>query len=106
MLTTPQWDYPFRIDVDGTVASVEQGSVVDVAACVANILVCDQGAKLGDPQFGVPSLLFRGVPLNTTQVLAAVQRLEPRATLGILAAADAAAGATTQDVTVTVQVAA
>jgi phage baseplate assembly protein W len=96
--TTPQFSYPFSIDSTGTAESnpnyglpvvVEQNSPEDVAACVANIVVCPQGSKMGDPSFGVPSVLFQTLPVNTNGILAAIQKLEPRATtVNVAAAAD------------------
>jgi phage baseplate assembly protein W len=102
-ITTPQFDAPFRLDHDGQVATVEQGSPADVAACVYNIAVCPQGAKLGDPAFGVPSLLFNTIPLNTSGLLAALRKFEPRATLEITDVANAV-NAAIQNLTVNVQV--
>lgn len=77
-VTIPQFDAPFRLDDNGLAVVVEQNSPSDVAACVYNVLTCPVGDKLGDPSFGVPSLLFSTVPLNTAGILAAIQRLEPR----------------------------
>lgn len=78
-VVTPQFDAPFRLNPDGTPALVEQDSPQDVGACIYNISVCLQGEKLGDPNFGVPSLLFQTVPLQTQTKIAAIRRLEPRA---------------------------
>jgi phage baseplate assembly protein W len=98
VITTPQLDAPFRLNADGTPATVQQNSIADVAACVYNILACPTGAKLGDPTFGTPSLLFQTVPVNTAAMVTAIQRLEPRATVEIVADTLGA----TQDVTVNV----
>lgn len=65
-------------------AEVEQGSEADIEACVYNILVCPQGFRLEDPDFGVPALQFANAPLPVADVLAAVQRYEPRASLSIV----------------------
>ncbi len=100
-ITTPQFDAPFRLDATGVPVTVEQDSIADIAACVYNILSCPQGFKTGDPQFGIPPLLFKTVPLNVTGIAAAIQRLEPRATTQIIAS-----GLATQNIGVTVTAAA
>lgn len=72
---------PFRLGDDGVPVTVPQDSPEEIGAAVLNVLVCPQGAKLADPGFGIPELLFQNVPLNLTGVLEAVRRLEPRADL-------------------------
>lgn len=103
-ITTPQFDYPFRLDSNGLAVVVEQDSPQDVAACVTNIVICLQGQKLGDPAFGVPSLLFKPVPLQTQAKIAAIQRLEPRATLSSADIASLTQGPAVREMTTTVQV--
>lgn len=100
-VTTPQFVAPFQLDSTGQPVVVEQNSPEDVASCVYNIAVCPQGSKLGDPAFGVPSLLFATQPLNASGILAAIQRLEPRATYEI--ATQVLAGGV-EDIAVNVQV--
>jgi phage baseplate assembly protein W len=96
-------DAPFRLDVTGRPVYVEQDSPADVAACVYRILSCPQGAKPGDPDFGIPWPLFQTAPLNTQAILAAVQQIEPRADLSISEVADAF-NAAIRDLTVNVGV--
>jgi hypothetical protein len=79
--TPPTWDVPFRLNRDGTVAEVPQGSVNDVGNQIYNVLTCPQGAALNKPDFGIPSPLFGTVPLNLTGVVKAVQRLVPTASV-------------------------
>ncbi len=102
MITCPQFDNPFRLAANGTPIVVQQDSPADIAACVTNIVLCPVGAKHGDPTFGVPSLLFQTVPLQTDGVLAAIQRLEPRATTTISEVADFV-NVAIRDVTIAVQ---
>ena len=75
----PQFDGPFRLNPDGQVAVVEQDSPAEVGVAVLNILVCPQGANTTDPAFGVPSLLFGSLPVDLTDIQAAVTGQEPRA---------------------------
>jgi phage baseplate assembly protein W len=73
------FDAPFRLNADGTVATVAQGSPADIDASIYNILACPQGGKLHDPAFGIPSPLFDAFPVGTAAIVAAIQKLEPRA---------------------------
>jgi hypothetical protein len=75
----PQFDAPFRFGSDGRPVVVEQDSPQEVGAAVYNVLICEQGAKLNDPGFGRRAPLFDNVPLDLTGTLAALRRLEPRA---------------------------
>lgn len=90
----PQFSAPFSLTATVNpetglsigASEIEQGSEADIEACVYNILVCPQGFRLDDPEFGVPALQFSTVPLPAGDVLAAVQRYEPRATPSIVEA--------------------
>jgi hypothetical protein len=63
---------------------VEQGSEADVEAQVYNVLVCPQGFRIEAPNFGIPQLQFSNAPLPIADVLAAVQRYVPDASLSIV----------------------
>jgi hypothetical protein len=77
----PQWDVPFRLNGNGTVAEVDQGSVNDLGNQIYNVLTCPQGAALNRPDFGIPSPLFGPAPLDLTAIVKAVQALVPGATV-------------------------
>lgn len=79
--STPQWDSPFRINPDGLVAEVAQGSTEEIGGQIYNVLTCPQGAALSDPDFGIPTPLFGSLPLNTAAIVKAVQALVPGATV-------------------------
>ncbi len=91
-VTTPHFASPFTLAPSGRVIVNEQNSQEDVEDAVYNVVVCPQGAKLGDPSFGVPFLLFSNLPLDTGPTVAAIQRLEPRATVAIIQSAATNAG--------------
>lgn len=97
-VTTPHFAAPFSLDEDGRPVYVQQDSPSDIQACVFNVVICPLNTKLGDPAFGVPSLLFKSAPLVTSSMVAAIQRLEPRATVDIIAT-----GLSTQNVQINVQ---
>ena len=52
-------------------------------ACVDNIVHCNEGFLLDQPDFGIPYLPFGNAPLNTTGVSAAINEWEPRAQITI-----------------------
>lgn len=85
----PQFGGPFRLGRDGKPVTVQQDTPEEIGAAIYNIVTCPQGAKFGDPEFGVPSLLFQTAPLNMDALIAAVQRWEPRASLAVSEHADA-----------------
>lgn len=88
----PQFAAPFSISatidpetgLSVGAAEVEQGSEADVEAQVYNVLVCPQGFRIEELEFGVPPLQFPNVPLPISDVLAAVQRYVPDASLSIV----------------------
>lgn len=79
MAELPHIAYPRRLDVHGKVVVNEQDSVEHVAACVYAIATCVTGQMPLIPTFGVPSPLFRSVPLDLTALVKAVGDQEPRA---------------------------
>jgi len=83
-----EFDAPFRFDSSGQPVVVAQGSPEDIGAQVYNTVVCPEGAKLGDPKFGVPLVLFGQAPLNTAPLLNGIRRVVPDADLSIAAVAD------------------
>ena len=60
---TPHFPAHFAFTADG-VATVEQDSPEDVAACVFRTAVCPIGWREDTPEFGIRSPLFKTVPLE------------------------------------------
>lgn len=71
---TPHYAFPFAFSKKGEAVVVEQDSEGDLLARAANVSVCPQGFREDLPEFGIPPLLFRTVPLPTAEVQAAVAR--------------------------------
>lgn len=71
--------FPWALGPTGKVAVNEQDSVEEVAACVWAIATCVKGQMHMLPDFGVVSPLFQTVPLDLSQIVAAVEAQEPRA---------------------------
>ena len=84
----PHFDAPFELMRTG-VKVVEQGSPEEIAACIFNICVCEEGFREDRPEFGIPPLLFQTLPLNTEALKVQINRFEPRATLTVTAEAEA-----------------
>lgn len=79
----PHIAFPFAYEADGSLAVVEEDSVEEVAACVANIAICPQGYRLDAPDFGVPDPSFATLPIDPDSLQHAIAKSEPRATLGV-----------------------
>jgi hypothetical protein len=88
----PQFAAPFSISstidpetgLSVGAAEVAQGSEADIEAQVYNVLVCPQGFRLDEPEFGIPPLQFSNAPLPIDSVLVAVQRWVPDAPVSIV----------------------
>lgn len=74
----PHLAAPFQLSAAGA-AVVEQNSNDEILACVDNIVHCNEGFLLDEPEFGIPFLQFGNAPLNTTGVATAINQWEPRA---------------------------
>jgi len=79
----PHVAFPFEYQSDGTLAVVEEDSVEEVAACVANIAICPQGYRLDMPDFGVSDPSFATLALDPDSLKRAIARWEPRAQLSV-----------------------
>jgi phage baseplate assembly protein W len=77
--TIPHFAFPARFDASGHLATVEQDSLDDVAACVEATLRTRVGERVELPQFGVFDLAFRQQPVPLEQLVAQVVAWEPRA---------------------------
>lgn len=63
----------------GELATVEQGSEDDVAQCVYVILATPLGSRVDDTRFGVEDPTFDQLPLDLSEMLAAIHTYEPAA---------------------------
>ena len=72
---------PLRVDGRGRFATVEVGSIEDVAQCVAVVLATPVGSRVEVPEFGSPRPEFVGPDLPG--MVAAVDEWEPRASLSV-----------------------
>lgn len=76
----PHLKLPVRLDArTGSLMTVEQDSLEEVAQSVEVILATPIGSRVDLPEFGAPSYLFEQFPVDTTAALAAVANWEPRA---------------------------
>jgi hypothetical protein len=82
-LDTPHFAFPFAFQADGSAAVVQQDTVEEVAACVANVAICPQGFRTDQPAFGVPDPSFANLAIDTQPVEAALTTWEPRAAVSI-----------------------
>jgi hypothetical protein len=65
---TPHFSSQFTFDAKGRSVVVEQDSEGDLIARAKNVAVCPQGFREDNPDFGIPQLLFRNVPLDVSAV--------------------------------------
>ena len=72
-ITSPHNAPTFAIGQKGT-AVVEQGSEGDLLARAKNVCVCPIGFREDNPEFGIPSLLFKTIPLDISSVQTEVER--------------------------------
>lgn len=71
----------------GGLATVEQGSVEEIAACVYALISTERGSRLEDPDYGVEDASFDQFPPEDAidEWLVQIQRYEPRARVRTLA---------------------
>jgi phage baseplate assembly protein W len=81
MASTPaHLNLPFRFDErTGHAAEVDQDSLDDIAVCVEAVLRTHPGQREEHPAFGSPDLIFREVPVESEDVIDALETWEPRA---------------------------
>jgi hypothetical protein len=81
--TIPHFQVPFQLVTTGNRAGavvVEQDTLEEIVSCVNTIVECPIGACPQLPTFGIPQPTFAQAPISTTELVAAIQTLEPRAT--------------------------
>lgn len=89
MATVPRLDFPIRPSADGTrLATVEQDTVGDWAACVQVSFLTNVGAFSAQPDFGIEDYSFSELPIGEDRVRDAILRSEPRAELLVQEAPD------------------
>lgn len=59
--------FPFRLDLTGAIASVEQGSDVWVEECIAEAMLTRPGERIQVPAFGVNDPAFVGFQVGSLQ---------------------------------------
>lgn len=81
-MPAPQLAHPFRVE-SGRVATVDQDSLEEIRACVLASLRTRLGSRMDEPDYGVPSQVFKRHPRHPVPdvFLRAVERDEPRAAL-------------------------
>jgi phage baseplate assembly protein W len=79
----PHLTIPFTIGYDGTASVLEQDTSDEIVQSVAMCVGSEPGQRLLVPNYGVVDPTFAGI--NTSAVIAACGRWEPRATVSIQA---------------------
>ena len=74
---------PFSFNAKGESVTVEEESPACILAGVYNIVVCPEGFREDEPEFGIPPLEFSTVPVHVRALQEAVKRWEPEATLTV-----------------------
>lgn len=82
----PHFDLPFRV-VGGSFATVEQGSLDEIANSVEAILLTPLGHFADDPEFGLADMSFVNQPVGG-EIAEQVMEQEPRASLLVEEAPD------------------
>ena len=74
----PHFDLPFRLGKSGA-NLVEQDSLEDVVNCVVSIMSTHVGFRDEQPEFGIPDLAMRRMPIGEDDIHTLVGEQEPRA---------------------------
>jgi hypothetical protein len=86
----PAWPLQFVTRPDGSVtyAAVEQDSDAERKASAAVIAATPRGSHIGDPTFGVTSLLFDQAPVDADRLARELSHSDPRLAVSAREAAD------------------
>lgn len=85
MTQVPHFAYPFRFAANGHARVLEQDFVDEIANCCQVILKTTIGSRPELPEFGVNELVFQARNrLSTDDLMAVLQRWEPRADAAIV----------------------
>lgn len=79
VVTIPHFDEPFALTAAEGARVVEQDTIEEVRSNVFTIASCVIGQCVQLPFFGRPDLTFSNVPIDTKELVSAIQDLEPRA---------------------------
>lgn len=79
---TPKLKIPLALE-GGALATVEQGTVDEVAQCVYAIVATPLGSRIDDLDFGIEEPAFEELPLDVTEMLAQVNTYEPDAQVSV-----------------------
>lgn len=83
-LDVPKLSFPFRLSESGrSVMVVEQNSDDEILDCVEVLLSTERGERLEVPDYGVPDQSFLQGGVDVNDLVGAVARWEPRATVMI-----------------------
>lgn len=89
MTDLPHFQAPFSFNGAGVANVVEQDSVEEVGSCVYNVVVCMQGQRLDEPDFGIADPMFAAAPVDIAGIEDVVTTWEPRADLALSEHGDA-----------------
>lgn len=78
----PKLKIPIAL-VGGELVTVEQGTEDEVAQCVYAIVATPLGSRIDDTQFGVEDPTFDQLPIDSAEMLAAVNTYEPAAAVEV-----------------------
>lgn len=95
----PHFDFPLRLESDGTIAVVEQDTLEEVQAAVYMLALTHRGSRPLAPEMGVDDPLF-GPGVDADELAADLEDQEPRAAVTVTVTDDGPG-----DETVTVEVA-
>ncbi len=87
LVTIPHFNVPFFLNTSGSQSGasvVEQETIDEILADVNVIVECVVGQCPQLPSFGRPDISFAQAPVDTTELVAAIQRWEPRATESVV----------------------
>lgn len=65
--------------VNGSWVLVEQDTEAEIAQCVRNICSFERGFRIEDPDFGIEDPTFTVMPIDTNDIVQAVEEYEQRA---------------------------
>lgn len=81
-VVVPVFDYPLRMEADGTLAVVEQGSLEDVRASIHMLIRTQRGSRPLAPDIGVDDPTF-GPGVDGDELAADLEAQEPLAALTV-----------------------
>lgn len=82
MTDVPHLAVPLRVQ-NGQWEYVEQDTEDEVAQCVRNICMFERGYRVEDPDFGIADPTFTIMPIDTSDISAAIEEYEDRAEVDI-----------------------